>query len=228
MISLSPGDLTALWITFRLAAVSTVILLLLGTPLAWWLARTSWRWKGVLDALVAMPLVLPPTVLGFYLLLSLGPSGFVGGTLEALGGSHLAFSFMGLVVGSVIYSLPFVVQPLQNAFAMLPEETLEAAATLGASPIDRFLTVATPLALRGFLTAGALGFAHTIGEFGTVLMIGGSIPGQTQVASIAIYEHVEAGDYAAAHGLALVLIAAAFALLVLLYSLNRRFWVASP
>jgi molybdate transport system permease protein len=223
MDALGPGDVTALAITFRLAAVSTVILLLLGTPLAWWLARTRWRYRSVVDAVVAMPLVLPPTVLGFYLMLSLGPFGFIGGTLEALGASHLAFTFSGLVVGSVIYSLPFVVQPLQNAFASLAEDALQAAATLRAGPLDRFVTVVIPLSARGFLTAGTLGFAHTIGEFGAVLMIGGSIPGRTQVASIAIYEHVEAGDYGSAHALALVLVSISFALLVLLYSVNRRF-----
>jgi len=198
------------------------VLLLLGTPLAWWLARTPSRWKDTVAALVALPLVLPPTVLGFYLLVLLGPRGPVGGLLEALGLAPLVFTFPGLVVGSVVYSLPFVVQPLQNAFAAIGERPLEVAATLRAGPLDRFFTVAVPLARPGFLTASVLGFAHTVGEFGVVLMIGGSIPGRTRVLSIAIYEHVEALDYGAAHLIAGGLLAFSLALLLGLYGLNRR------
>lgn len=222
-MSLSADDLTALWLTFKLAAVSTVLLLVLCLPLAWWLAHTRWRGKLVIEALVAMPLVLPPTVLGFYLLLLLGPQGAVGATLERLGVGHLAFSFSGLVVGSMVYSLPFVVQPLQNAFAASGGRMLEVAATLRASPLDTFFTVSLPLARRGILTAAVLAFAHTLGEFGVIMMIGGNIPGQTQVASIAIFNHVEALDFASAHALALVLVLLSFALLCGVYALNRRF-----
>lgn len=219
----SQPDLVALWITLTLAAIATVILLVLGTPLAWWLARTRVRWKAVIEALVALPLVLPPTVLGFYLLIALGPSGPVGRVMEMLGGRSLAFTFTGLVIGSVLYSLPFVVQPLQDAFSTVGRRPLEVAATLRASPIDRFLSVAVPLARPGFLTAAVLGFAHTIGEFGVVLMIGGSIPGETRVLSIAIYEHVEALEYGHAHVLAGGLLLLSFALLLTVYTLNRRF-----
>ncbi|AUN93502.1 molybdate ABC transporter permease subunit [Pseudazoarcus pumilus] len=222
---LSPQDLTALWITFRLAAISTVLLIVLATPLAWWLAQTRSRGRTVVEALVAMPLVLPPTVIGFYLLLLLGPQGAIGGFLERIGVGHLAFSFAGLVIGSMIYSLPFVVQPLQNAFQATGTRVLEAAATLRAGPLDRFLSVSLPLARRGFLTAAVLSFAHTLGEFGVIIMLGGNIPGSTQVASIAIYNHVEAMDYAAAHGLALVLVVLAFGLLLSVYAINRRFKV---
>ncbi|MDX1554755.1 MAG: molybdate ABC transporter permease subunit [Xanthomonadales bacterium] len=219
---ISEADFAALTVTFRLAAVSTLILLLLGLPLAWWLARSRWRLKFLLEALIAMPLVLPPTVLGFYLLLMLGPQGPVGGLMDALGGQSLAFTFEGLVIGSVIYSLPFVVQPLQNAFAAIGQRPMEVAATLRAGPLDRFLTVAMPLARPGILTAAALGFAHTVGEFGVVLMIGGNIAGETQVASIAIYDHVESLSYDNAHGLSLVLLAISFSLLVVVYAVNRR------
>jgi molybdate transport system permease protein len=220
---LTGADWQAARITLALAGVTTVILLLVGTPLAWWLARTQARWKVALEAVVALPLVLPPTVLGFYFLVALGPHGPIGGTLEALGGHALAFTFTGLVVGSVAYSLPFVVQPLQDAFAGVGRGSLEAAATLGAGPVDRFFTVAVPLARRGFLTATTLGFAHTLGEFGVVLMIGGNIPGETQVLSIAIYDHVEALEYGRAHLLSGMLLAFSFALLVAVYALNRRF-----
>ena len=220
---LTGADWQAARITLALAGVTTVILLLVGTPLAWWLARTRARWKVALEAVVALPLVLPPTVLGFYLLVALGPFGPIGGTLEALGGHALAFTFTGLVVGSVVYSLPFVVQPLQDAFAGIGRGPLEAASTLGAGPLDRFFTVAVPLARRGFLTATTLGFAHTLGEFGVVLMIGGNIPGETQVLSIAIYDHVEALEYGRAHLLSGMLLAFSFALLVAVYALNRRF-----
>jgi molybdate transport system permease protein len=222
---LQESDLTALWITLRLAGLTTLILLLLGTPLAWWLARTRFRLKAVLEALVALPLVLPPTVLGFYLLLALGPHGAVGGLLSALGAGPLAFSFSGLVVGSVFYSLPFVVQPLQDAFASVGRRPLEAAATLRASPLDRFFTVAVPMARPGFLTAAVLGFAHTVGEFGVVLMIGGNIPGETQVLSITIYDHVEALQYGRAHWLAGGLLLLSFVMLLAVYVLNRRFAV---
>ncbi len=220
------ADLSALWVTLKLAGLTTVILLLLGTPLAWWLARSRWRFKFLLEAVVALPLVLPPTVLGFYLLIALGPHGPVGSLMQSLGGHPLAFTFAGLVVGSVFYSLPFVVQPLQNAFANLGRRPLEVAATLGASPLDRFFTVALPLARPGFLTAAVLGFAHTVGEFGVVLMIGGNIPGETQVLSIAIYDHVEALEYGQAHLLSGGLLLLSFLLLMAVYAVNRRFRLA--
>ena len=220
---LSDADLTALAITLKLAAVTTLILLLLGTPLAWWLARTRWRYRFLLESVIALPLVLPPTVLGFYLLVALGPNGPIGGTMEAMGLRPLAFTFTGLVIGSVFYSLPFVVQPIQAAFKAVGERPMEVAATLRASPLDAFFTVAIPLAKPGFLTAAVLGFAHTLGEFGVVLMIGGNIPGETQVLSIAIYEHVEALDYGRAHWLSGMLLALSFIMLMSLYALNRRF-----
>jgi molybdate transport system permease protein len=219
---LSNADVIALWTTLRLAAITTVILLLLGTPLAWWLAHTRSRAKAAIEALIALPLVLPPTVLGFYLLLALGPNGPVGGLMTMLGGETLAFTFAGLVIGSVIYSLPFVVQPLHSAFVAIGDRSLEAAATLRASPLDRFVNVAVPLARPGFLTAIVLGFAHTIGEFGVVLMIGGNIPGETRVLSIAIYDHVEAVNYAGAHLLAGGLLVASFVMLLAVYAINRR------
>jgi len=214
--------LSALLITLKLAAVTTFVLLLVGTPLAWWLARTNWRFKFVPEAVVAMPLVLPPTVLGFYLLIALGPHGPIGALFGTVGLGSPAFTFTGLVIGSVIYSLPFVVQPLQRAFEAVGTRPLEVAATLRASPVDRFFTVAVPLARPGFLTAAVLGFAHTLGEFGVVLMIGGNIPGRTRVVSIAIYDHVEALEYNQAHWLAGTLLVVSFAVLVLVYGLNRR------
>ncbi|MFQ5642439.1 MAG: molybdate ABC transporter permease subunit [Thiogranum sp.] len=217
------ADLTALAITLKLAGITTLILLLLGTPLAWWMAHTRWRFRFLLEAVVALPLVLPPTVLGFYLLLMLGPNGPVGGLMETLGGRPLAFTFTGLVIGSVFYSLPFVVQPLQNAFTAIGRRPLEVAATLRASPLDRFFTVAVPLARPGFLTAAVLGFAHTLGEFGVVLMIGGNIPGETQVISIAIYDHVEGLEYTHAHWLSGGLLLLSFLILLTVYALNRRF-----
>jgi molybdate transport system permease protein len=220
---LNEADITALAITLKLAFVSTLILLLLGTPLAWWLARTRWKFKFVPEAVVALPLVLPPTVLGFYMLLVLGPNGPVGGLMEAAGGRPLAFTFTGLVIGSIIYSMPFVVQPLQDAFNAIGRRPMEVAATLGASPVDRFFTVAVPLARPGFFTAAVLGFAHTIGEFGVVLMIGGNIPGETRVASIAIYDHVEGLEYAHAHWLSATLLVLSFLMLIAVYGLNRRF-----
>lgn len=215
---LNEADLTALAITLKLALVSTLILLLLGIPIAWWLARSNNKCKFIFEALIALPLVLPPTVLGFYLLLALGPHG----PLASLTGP-LAFTFTGLVIGSVFYSMPFVIQPLQVAFQAVGQRPLEVAATLGASPLDRFFTVALPLARPGLLTAAVLGFAHTLGEFGVVLMIGGNIPGETQVASIAIYDHVESLEYIQAHWLAGLLLLLSFALLTVVYGLNRRF-----
>lgn len=222
---LASQDAVALWTSVQLATISTLLLLVLCTPVAWWLAQTRWRGKVVFEALVMLPLVLPPTVLGFYLLLLLGPRGWVGGTLESLGFSHLAFSFTGLVIGSMLSSLPFVIQPLTNAFQAAGGRLLEVAATLRASPIDQFFSVILPLSRRGFLTAGVLAFAHTLGEFGVIIMIGGNIPGQTQVASIAIYNHVEAMDYASGHQLAAILVVLAFAMLLAVYALNRRFKV---
>jgi molybdate transport system permease protein len=223
---LSGDDLSALWLTFQVASLSTGILLLLGTPLAWWLARTQSRWKGICNALVALPLVLPPTVLGFYLLVLLGPNGPFGGLMVRLGLSPLPFTFGGLVAASVLYSLPFVVQPLQTAFAAIGRQYLEAAATLRAGPRDTFFTVVIPLAKPGFLAAAILGFAHTVGEFGVVLMIGGNIPGRTRVVSVQIYNHVEALEYAQAHWLAGGLLAFSFAVLVVMYGLlNHRLTV---
>lgn len=220
---LGRDDLDALWLTLQLAAVSTLVLLVIGTPLAWWLAWSQSRVRHVIEALVALPLVLPPTVLGFYLLISLSSQGPVGKMAQSLGLPPLAFSFTGLVIGSVFYSLPFVVQPLQAAFRSVGQHALDVAATLRASPMDRFFSVAVPLAWPGFITATVLGFAHTLGEFGVVLMIGGNIPGETQVLSIAIYEHVEALDYSRAHWLSGLLLLLSFVMLLLLYAVNRRF-----
>jgi len=225
---LTEADLTALVLTVKLAGLTTLILLVLGTPLAWWLANTRFRFKAWVEAAVALPLVLPPTVLGFYLLILLGPHGPIGGMMQSLGGRPLAFTFSGLVVGSVCYSLPFVVQPLRDAFVAIGPRPMEVAATLRATPVDRFFSVAVPLARPGFLTAIVLGFAHTVGEFGVVLMIGGNIPGQTQVLSIAIYDHVEALDYGHAHWLAGGLLALSFLMLVTVYTANRHFRVAQP
>jgi molybdate transport system permease protein len=216
------ADLTALWLTLKLAALSTSILLVLGTPVAWWLAGPRSRVKVVAEAMVALPLVLPPTVLGFYLLIALGPRGPIGILANAAGGRPLAFTFTGLVIGSVCYSMPFVVQPIRDAFSAVGRRPMEVAATLRAAPLDRFLTVAVPLARPGFVTATVLGFAHTVGEFGVVLMIGGSIPGETQVLSIAIYDHVEALEYAHAHVLAGALLAVCFCLLLVVSLVNRR------
>jgi molybdate transport system permease protein len=218
---MSAADLNAVGLTARLAGLSTLWLLLLGTPLAWWLSRTPSRWKPLWLALVAMPLVLPPTVLGFYLLLLLGPQGWVGQATRSLGIGALPFSFAGLVVASVIYSLPFVVQPLLQAFDAIPERTLEAAATLRAGPLDRFFSIALPLARPGFVTASVLGFAHTVGEFGVVLMIGGNIPGKTRVLSVALYDHVEAMQLADAHRLAAGMVGFALLVLLTLYVVNR-------
>ncbi|KUO54272.1 MAG: molybdenum ABC transporter permease [Alphaproteobacteria bacterium BRH_c36] len=210
------------FLTFLLAAVTTVLLLLVGTPLAWWLAHTRSRAKPIIEAITALPLVLPPTVLGFYLLILFSPNAPFGGFWVTLTGSTLAFSFTGLVIASMLYSLPFMVQPLQTAFEQIGREPLEAAATLGASPRDVFFSVAAPMALRGFLTASVLTFAHTIGEFGVVLMVGGNIPGRTKVISIAVYEHVETLNYAEAHMLSGGLLLFSFAVLVTVYALNRK------
>jgi molybdate transport system permease protein len=215
---LTPDDLQALWLTVRLAGTVTLILLMLGTPLAWWLARAKAWWKGPLSAVVALPLVLPPSVLGFYLLLALGPNGPVGQLTQTLGLGLLPFTFWGLVVASVVYSLPFMVQPLQTAFEAIGERPLEVAATLRASPLDAFFTVVVPLARPGFLTACILTFAHTVGEFGVVLMIGGNIPGATRVASVQIYDHVEAMEYTDAHRLSAVLLVFSFVVLLALYA----------
>jgi molybdate transport system permease protein len=222
MAGLSSEDLEAFGLTLRLAATVTVLLLLLGAPLAWWLARTGSRLKPFIAAVVALPLVLPPTVLGFYLLLWLGPHGAVGHLTSGLGLGLLPFTFSGLVVGSMIYSLPFVVQPLQNAFEAVGEGTLEAAACLRAGPLDRFCAVALPMAAPGIVTAAVLGFAHTVGEFGVVLMIGGDIPGQTRVLSMRIYDHVETGDFAQAHAVALYLLAFSFVALLAMTLLRPR------
>lgn len=212
---LSESDLNALWLTIQLALITTAILLLMGIPIGWWLARTRWRFKFILDAVIALPLVLPPTVLGFYLLIFLGPKG-------PLGDTSLAFTFPGLIIGSVIYSLPFVVQPIQNAFSSIPSEQLEVASTLGSTQWKRFFSIALPLARPGVLTGAVLGFAHTLGEFGVVLMIGGNIPGSTRVVSIAIYDHVDGLNYGDAHRLALFLLVLSFLMLIFVYGLNRK------
>lgn len=217
---LESADLSAIWLTLKLATVTTVLLLILGTPVAWWLARTRSWWKGPVGAVVALPIVLPPTVIGFYLLVALGPNGPVGQATQALGLGLLPFTFAGLVVASVFYSLPFVVQPLQNAFEAVGERPLEAAATLRAGPLDTFFSVVLPLARPGYLTATVLGFAHTVGEFGVVLMIGGNIPDETRVVSVQIYDHVEALEYAQAHWLAAGMVAFSFLVLLALYTLN--------
>ena len=220
---LSEYDFSAVLITLKLASVTTLILLLIGTPLAWWMACTRWRFKFLIEAVVALPLVLPPTVLGFYLLVALGPHSPLVKLMEILDIGSLAFTFPGLVIGSVFYSMPFVVQPLQNSFTSIGPRPLEVASTLRASPLDRFFSVVIPLARPGFLTAGVLGFAHTVGEFGVVLMIGGNIPGETQVLSIKIYDHVEGLEYLQAHWLSLGLILMSFLMLTIVYAFNRRF-----
>jgi molybdate transport system permease protein len=217
----TPEDWSAVRLTAQLAGLTTVLLLIVGTPVAWWLARTRSRLKPLVASVVAMPLVLPPSVMGFYLLLLMGPQGPVGQMTQALGLGRLPFSFAGLVVASVIYSMPFVVQPLQQAFEAIPERLLEASATLRAGPLDRFFSVVLPLARPGFLTASVLGFAHTVGEFGVVLMIGGNIPDQTRVLSVAIYGHVEALEFDAAHRLAAGMVVFAMGVLVTLYVLGR-------
>ena len=211
-----------LWLSAQLAFVTTAILIGIGTPLAWWLARTQTRWKPIVQSIVAMPIVLPPTVLGFYLLILLGPQGAIGSWWVSLTGDALTFTFAGLVIASCAYSLPFAVQPLQNAFEALPRQTLERAWTLGASKLDAFFSVAVPLSLRGFVSAAVLTFAHTLGEFGVVLMVGGNIPGETRVVSIAIFDHVESLQYASAHRLSLLLLAFAFIVLFVMFAINHR------
>lgn len=215
-------DWQPIWLTLKLASLTTLLLLVVGTPIAWWLSQTTSRLKHPITALVALPIVLPPTVLGFYLLVFLGPNGPGGQLTKALGIGTLPFTFAGLVVASMLYSLPFVVQPLQNAFEALGQRPLEVAATLRASAWERFIHVAVPLARPGFLTAMVLGFAHTVGEFGVVLMIGGNIPGQTKVLSVAIYDHVETLEYGQAHILSAGMIGFAFLVLLVLYLLNGR------
>ena len=212
-----PDDMQAVWLTVLLAGVTTLLLFPIASPLAWWLARSDSKGRSLVEAVVAMPLVLPPTVLGFYLLVMLNPDSFLGGLWLNVTGESLTFSFSGLVIASVIYSLPFMVQPLHATFRAVPVPVLEAAATLGASPRDQWLNVVLPLAKRGYLTGGVLTFAHTVGEFGVVLMMGGNIPGETRVLSIAIYEHVETLNYQAAHSLALGLMCFSFLSLWLVY-----------
>ncbi|MEW5755741.1 MAG: molybdate ABC transporter permease subunit [Pseudomonadota bacterium] len=218
----SPEVMETLLLSLRLAGTTVVVLLIIATPLAWWLAHTPSRWKAPIEAVVALPIVLPPTVLGFYLLLAFSPQGWLGGFWQQLTGGPLAFTFTGLLIASVLYSLPFVVQPLQGAFESVGKKYLEAAWCLRASRFDAFMTVASPLAMRGYVTAIVLGFAHTLGEFGVVLMVGGNIPGETRVLSIAIYDHVEALDYATAHLLAGGLLLFSFVVLLAVYVINRR------
>ena len=221
----TPSDITAIVLTIKLAGLTTLLLLVIGTPIAWWLVRSKSRLKHIVGAVVMLPLVLPPAVIGFYLLVMLGPEGPLGKVTQALGLGLLPFTFAGLVVASVIYSMPFVVQPLQQAFSAMGNAPMEAAATLRASPLNAFIYVALPLARPGFITAAVLGFAHTVGEFGVVLMIGGNIPGKTQVLSMAIYNHVEAFEYESAHWLAGGMLCFSFAVLLLLYS---RGWNRQP
>ena len=216
------ADLGAIWLTLRLATIVTFLLLLIGTPIAWWLAHTRSWLKGPIGAVVALPLVLPPTVLGFYLLLVMGPNGPVGRLTESLGMGLLPFTFWGLVVASIFYSMPFVVQPIQNAFETIGERPLEVAATLRASPWDRFFSVALPLSKPGFITASILGFAHTVGEFGVVLMIGGNIPDKTRVVSVQIFDHVEALEYTEAHWLAATMVIFSFLVLLAVYTFNQK------
>ncbi len=224
-LTLSASDLSAIWLTFELATLTTILLLLIGIPISWWLAQTSSWLKPFVEAVVTLPLILPPTVLGFYLLVFLGPHGILGGLMMTFTGQHLAFTFTSLVIGSMLYSMPFVIQPLQNAFESLGKRPLEVAATLRAGPIDRFFSVVLPLTKRGFLTAITLGFAHTVGEFGVVLMVGGNIPQKTQVISIAIYDHVELLEYEQAHFLSALMLAFSFIVLSIVYILNRRWQV---
>jgi len=218
---MSNPDLLALFTTLKMAALTTVILLLIGTPLAWYLAKMQSRFKVIIEAIVALPLVLPPTVLGFYLLIAFSPQYLPGQLWQQATGQQLAFSFSAIVIGSVLYSMPFVVQPLQKAFEQLGEPLLEAGAMLGAGPIDRFFNIVLPITKASFITAASLGFAHTVGEFGVILMIGGNIPGETRVLSIALFDHVEAFDYAKAHILAISLLAGSMVLLASIYLLNR-------
>ncbi|TVS10121.1 MAG: molybdate ABC transporter permease subunit [Wenzhouxiangella sp.] len=226
MFGLAPEDWQAIEVTFRLCLYTTLILLVIATPIAWWLAGGRSPARVVVQAIVALPLVLPPTVLGFYLLIVLGPRGFVGGTLESLGLHHLAFTFEGILIASVIYSMPFAVQPLTEAFSSLGRRPAEVAGSLGAGIVDRFFTVILPLTKGGFVVAATLTFAHTLGEFGVILMLGGSIPGETKVLSVLIYDHAEAMNYEAAHRLSFMLMVFAFVTLFVVYSITRRFEVA--
>ncbi len=219
---LGETDFSAIILTLKLAAITTIILLLIGTPIAWWLARSQAWWKGVVSAIVMLPIVLPPTVIGFYLLLAMGSQGWIGHITQALGLGLLPFTFAGLVIASVFYSLPFVVQPLQNAFESIGQRPLEVAATLRASPFDTFFSVILPLAKPAYLTASVLAFAHTMGEFGIVLMVGGNIPDKTRVVSVQIYEHVEAIEYSQAHWLSAAMLAFSFLMLLALYALNNK------
>jgi len=215
-------ELSPLWLTAKLAGLTTLLLLIIGTPIAWWLANTKAKFKPLVEAVVALPIVLPPTVLGFYFLIIFSPQASIGGWWFELTGETLTFSFTGLVIASVVYSFPFVVQPIQNAFESVGREMMETAYTLGAKPVDAFFTVAVPLAKRGFLTGGVLGFAHTLGEFGVVLMVGGNIPGKTRVVSIAIYDHVETLEYGQAHELSAILLVFAFTIMLFMYVINHR------
>ncbi|OIN91340.1 MAG: molybdenum ABC transporter permease subunit [Comamonadaceae bacterium CG1_02_60_18] len=221
-MQLSPGEWQAIWLTAQLAGLTTLILLLVGAPLGWWLARSTSRWANPVAALVALPLVLPPTVIGFYLLLLLGPQGAVGATLQALGLPHLAFNFWGILIGSVIYSMPFAVQPLREAFAAIDARLLDAAATLRAGPVDRFIHVVLPLSRGGILTAVVITFAHTVGEFGVIAMLGGNLAGETRVVSIAIYDYTQGLNYDAAHRLSAILVGFSFLTLLTFYAINQR------
>ena len=222
-LMINSSDWTALTLTFELALISTIILLIIGTPIAWWLSQTKVRFKFLVETIVALPIVLPPTVLGFYLLIFLGPQGSVGKLVSYLGGPSLIFSFTGLIIGSIVYSMPFVIQPLQHAFSVIDKRADETAATIGFSRLRRFFYLFLPLSKTGYLSAFVLGFAHTLGEFGIVLMIGGNIPGETQVASISIYNYVEMLEYDKAHTLSLLLLLISFTLLAIIYSLRIRF-----
>jgi len=226
MLGLTPGEWQAIWLTAKLAGLTTVILLVLSAPLAWWLAHTQSRLSNLVAAMVSLPLVLPPTVIGFYLLIVLGPQGAVGSTMEQMGLHHLAFSFWGILIGSVIYSLPFAVQPLREAFSGIGSRYLDAASTLRASALDRFFSVVLPLSRSGILTAVVITFAHTVGEFGVIAMLGGSIAGETKVVSIAIYDHTQAMEYEQAHRLSAILLGFSFITLFLFYAINQR--VMSP
>jgi len=225
MFELGQAEWQAIWLTIRLCFFTTLILLIIATPLAWWLSSGRSRWRVAVQAIVALPLVLPPTVLGFYLLMALGPRGFIGGSLESVGLTHLAFSFEGILIASVLYSMPFAVQPLLESFNSLGRRPIEVSASLGANAIDRFFTVILPLCKGGFIVAATLSFAHTVGEFGVILMLGGSIPGETKVLSVLIYDYTESMNYQAAHQLSFLLLAFSFFVLFVVYSINRRFQV---